>query len=733
MTKVLRQSSATAFQFHDSLIPQLEAGTYEISVRQQVDGIDTGGFFDTPTARTLSVRAPQFTLAADAVHGAYPPPGAAGPFDQLLPHLTLARAPLPWERELGTGDKGVPWVAVLVFAAGELPGDPEAAGVTRSATVADLLTKSDSVVVPDIDPATVPADVRAQVCRSIDVPADVFTKVVPRLSELHWLAHVRKGEETQPSVQATRSGGRAGHLAAADPTDDPELHAVVVGNRFPSVGGGQYVAHLVSLEGFRAYVAGDTTPDKPLRMVSLYNWSFQSLPDGGAHFGTLVRGLAAPGVTDPANLSLRIPPAATTGPVRDRLSSGYVPLNYRVSSGEQTLSWYRGPLCPVPPQPLPGAVEHGTTADARLIYLPEQGVFDSSYAAAWTLGRTLALADSGFAPALMQWRRSVGRLTARLTDTRRGRAGRSRAWHTTDPHVALHPKAASRRFDHLVSGGLGARLTGALNAPRRVDGRAAAGVAAPDTRTPVGVLRAHLADPAVRTALRQATAAEAAPVRAWLGRLAMLYPVPFDHLVPHGRLLPSESLRFFYVDRAWQTALIDGALSIGVATSLDADLTTLLHDVLDDIPASMSGFLVRSQLVAAWPALRMTVTAGGGPTTALRADALAGDVLMFLFEGIIDELVLTEPPQGMHLGYEDGEIIQGRDLTGAPGTPLPGVTLSDVTKYFRSADTRVLDTGALVGALSETLSGHLPTDGITAAGLAIQLVKATQQITFRRS
>src|SRR5438874_2868368 len=49
----------------------------------------------------------------------------------------------------------------------------------------------------------------------------------------------------------------------------------------------------------------------------------------------------------------------------------------------------------------------------------------------------------------------------------------------------------------------------------------------------------------------------------WLGRLRLLYGVPFTNLVPHSMLLPKESIRFFYVDRNWTDRLVDGALSVG--------------------------------------------------------------------------------------------------------------------------------------------------------------------------
>jgi hypothetical protein len=49
----------------------------------------------------------------------------------------------------------------------------------------------------------------------------------------------------------------------------------------------------------------------------------------------------------------------------------------------------------------------------------------------------------------------------------------------------------------------------------------------------------------------------------WLGRLRLLKGVPFNYLVPDERMLPPESIRFFYLDMNWVDSLLDGAFSIG--------------------------------------------------------------------------------------------------------------------------------------------------------------------------
>ena len=57
----------------------------------------------------------------------------------------------------------------------------------------------------------------------------------------------------------------------------------------------------------------------------------------------------------------------------------------------------------------------------------------------------------------------------------------------------------------------------------------------------------------------------------WLGKLALLTGVPFNYLVPDERMLPLESIRFFYLDPNWVAALSDGAFSIGRNLTADKD------------------------------------------------------------------------------------------------------------------------------------------------------------------
>ena len=58
-------------------------------------------------------------------------------------------------------------------------------------------------------------------------------------------------------------------------------------------------------------------------------------------------------------------------------------------------------------------------------------------------------------------------------------------------------------------------------------------------------------------------------MRSWLGRLRLLEGVPFANLIADAELLPPESIRWFYLDRRWTDALVQGALSVGTVNSDD--------------------------------------------------------------------------------------------------------------------------------------------------------------------
>jgi hypothetical protein len=163
----------------------------------------------------------------------------------------------------------------------------------------------------------------------------------------------------------------------------------------------------------------------------------------------------------------------------------------------------------------------------------------------------------------------------------------------------------------------------------------------------------------------------------WIARLVLLYPVPFHYLVPHQSLLPSESLRFFYLDNNWVDALVDGAFSIAVRNvgeeqkALRDDLRKTLSKIVyqhrlrlqgqdptwetDEsyMEFPKSGFLLRSRIVTGWPGVEVTATTDATSDTLpkiLRFDQIADGVLFCLVRGLIKDVTFREPREGLTFG-----------------------------------------------------------------------------------
>ena len=113
-------------------------------------------------------------------------------------------------------------------------------------------------------------------------------------------------------------------------------------------------------------------------------------------------------------------------------------------------------------------------------------------------------------------------------------------------------------------------------------------------------------------------------IRQWLARLRLLEGVPFAYLAADSELLPRESIRFFYLDRRWTDALVQGALGVGTVSSGDRaqleQLYNVIRDEVDDeehrvrpvggegatsTSQTITGFVLRSRAVSGWPGLHV--------------------------------------------------------------------------------------------------------------------------------
>ncbi|WP_436791189.1 hypothetical protein [Yinghuangia sp. YIM S10712] len=756
-------------ELHDHYLPALPAGDYRIEATHTLrTGTDQGaGTVGGPfrAVQRFTVRAPQVAIdASTAVVAKQPPDTSGGQFAEVLPHVVLGDPLLPWERPLRGAGRNTPWLALLVLTDDQLVGGDTSPNRTETTTVGGFLATDPAVLKPalrlesDIGPND-PCDI-------IRVPASAFPAVAPRLAELPYLAHCRGANTGDRPVLGLQEDG---------------LFSVVVANRFPAAAPPgsppdartKNIVHLVSLEGHEQLLGPD--PDfqgrTSVALLSLCSWSFWAHPDGKAHFRDLAEGLTrTPDGSRAATreeMWLRLPSpyqdADGTPPARRevarRIGDGHVPLPYLTRSGERAFGWYRGPLTPVPPQPV-DRVATATGADALLGYDPAWGSFDVSLATAFETGRALALADSAYVQQLTAFKRA----THELADT---------LYHQkTSTHLPEDDKGAARTaraaFAALLDGPL---LTAVGATPARPGDPWSPPAPAPAPSDPSADLDAFLRSDAARAAVTEALEtddglqAHLAPVVDWLGRLLLLTPVPFTHLVPDARMLPPESLRFFHTDPNWLDALIGGALGIGAQSSRDTLQDAVVAAAVraeaakaaarhrdrqrdaepGDPDASLGrvcGLLLRSALVSGWPHLAVrAVDAAGAALPVLRMDHLSPTVLLCLFNGVPATVELAEPQEGFRFGVEDDGLIPLRSLVPDAGPRLPlgeqlGADVTfDVLRHLRPcADpaVRVLDLTSLVPALAAALdTAHGTSVGaIGPADLALQLVKVPEAIRF---
>jgi hypothetical protein len=250
----------------------------------------------------------------------------------------------------------------------------------------------------------------------------------------------------------------------------------------------------------------------------------------------------------------------------------------------------------------------------------------------------------------------------------------------------------------------------------------------------------------------------------WLGRLLLLYGVPFQYLVPQEDMLPPESIRFFYLDPGWMKCLLEGACSVGRSSMMDDILDQHLRNhFLDhagkkarevraggqgDLHWPLSGFLLRSLVVEGWQGLEMQAAGVDGqgnrldPLEPLRIDRLSPEIMLCIFNGKVTDIEITQPPEGMHFGasakgnnayqklhlrklFPAGEAGDSLDQASVPVTDVP----------MRPGVQRVIDIQSLANQMHSKLNAVQAIDGtangrFTSAEFGVQMVESPGKAIF---
>jgi hypothetical protein len=450
---------AGQIQFVEACHPPLVAGEYKAGMRQVIkESKDAAVPWNSDpylSDLVFAVDAPRFTLNSGDIHSVYPPVNASGSFNNALPHVVFARRTLPWERSLDGmplkfGKAFPAWLGLLLLTEEELT-DPTTGRMREVVSLPILskdkdcllISKKEKVLVPNLGQGgsddTADQKFRSQkwakekwryemktddgnekeLCLAIDLPADLFKAVAPRYNDLPYLAHVRQIDTGNKEVLGINDRG---------------WFSLVIGNRLPQVEpkvesqdepeaeppvGKRHHVFLVSLEGWQDRLKEDWQPGdgRQVRLAVLGTWAFTCAEsnDFKARMDLLNFDRKNPPAPDAREnlpdswLHLPYEPYHQSREphniVNAAFAMGYTAFDHHMRQGEQTVSWYRGPLVPLNYDKPAQVQDLVSCADELLRYDPDIGLFDVTFAAAWQLGRLLALQNQSFALALNRARK----------------------------------------------------------------------------------------------------------------------------------------------------------------------------------------------------------------------------------------------------------------------------------------------------------------------------------------
>jgi len=786
--------------FYQFAQPGLQDGNYSLVTDQSVSSVSGEIPATTYSNETrFSVTGPRFSLNPGDVISMFPPPFSLGEFSNVLPHVVLSRNTLPWERspDISSPINDIPWLGIVVFDEGDPipptlemdlldllplgektgsnPKDP--VGKLPENTFYPTFPRRPNSNYPDLDFGESWSDK----CFAIDIPKDFFNRIMPTAEDLGWLAQVReiellnKSETYLRQIRQIPPGLKAARLQSVNPesndTSDTDLNPVgqvaeVIGNRFV-LPGKRSTVHLVCLEQFGPYLPGaagaSNLPDNitTVRVVSLKSWTFSAVSQEYTFAGLLLKVNKPGGVFTHSTLQAPFQGTGKTGDaaVANAFQMGMAAFNHTTRLGDKTVSWFHGPFVPYNLEttlPFPGNV-----ADQFTRYNPDSGMFDISYSAAWQLGRLMGLQSSAFSSALYDWKRK-----------------------TTQAVI----QSVEKEFLNLPYAGMLSLLLQSLGNYTEASGAdspsAAPGARAakPSVAAPAKVMRPNravairqtLTDPqSIQAVLTEDNTPELpAAVIQFLSRLRLLYGIPFNYLVPDERMLPSESLRFFYLDSAWVDSLLEGALSLGNSTSGDAAVSQALNPQLHaqshagarrirplllQMPvemdsasitpvANVTGFLLRSQVVTGWPGMEVHGFDGGGiELEILRLEQVGPGVLLAIFDGVVNQLVLNEHPEALHFGVDENNDDPSpekfsksfryiTELNGhSPGSPVSTeiATPLVVKDYTRSETTSVLRISDFAEAMKAELQAtQIYAESFTSAEFALEMIEGVGRVFY---
>lgn len=652
--------------------PALKEGCYKVEVIEKTNVADGITFKDEANIVVTSRR---YRLQPDEVYSVYPPKDSSGEYEGCMPHIVFNRDTIPWEREMfqGDRDKSCPWMMLLLLAEGE---DFQ----KHEMTIKEALegAKNPSLYMGR-EPGALEEGMEQETdaCAVVDISAELAACVLPEWEEVKLLAHGRLVSLENKVTDSTVKSGWFSCLVSNRYVKEEESR--------------RYHACLISLKGFEELLSAKGSKERISKMAGalavrffvLYEWAFNSTLSPYSFTG-LIRQLRA------GTLCAKVKDIVKSQELRELLERGYFPVNHRLRDGSRTVSWYRGPLLPQH-EKREGFCYH-VFSDQLSKYDPDMGMMDMSYSGAWQLGRMLAFQNQSYCKSLIQWRFENCRRAAERKQEEEIKAYISR--NTSPIGAGTIGKSKSpmqgnsntvQEKEEQLEDILAEQCMKIMS--EHQFGSNEENAAPPGACIESGTIKEEY----FQYIQKEAEGQFPQPVKDFIMECSLLYHVPFWYLAPDADMLKEEELRFFCIDSDWIMHMMDGMCSIARNASIDylhdtELLNSLFMQVMEcngairrkkqgieenefntkasskeqvsenaDKKQKYTGFLLRSVLVKDFRGLEFQAydaREGGSRLEPLRLDTLGESVLLGIFRGDVKRLVIGQPPEGLHFGFD---------------------------------------------------------------------------------
>jgi len=219
-------------QYHQ---PYMESGEYRLKVEQTIQASGKVNSQTFSREITFVVSGERFgPLSPTDIHAVFPPANTIGDHSNVLPHISLKRSTLPWERfpDSGKVDNNLTWLVLLLFRESDFTDELDKPQL-KSITLKELLATSSDIKFPSID--LEPGQHEQEPVNVIDVKKKFLQPLLPTKADLAFLAHTRQAKDKNGNLEG-------------------EQLATILSNRLPEPKGVSS-AYLVSIEG--RYQDGD--------------------------------------------------------------------------------------------------------------------------------------------------------------------------------------------------------------------------------------------------------------------------------------------------------------------------------------------------------------------------------------------------------------------------------------------------------------------------------------------